>query len=162
MVRMASMPLIWNNLAAVGIEVRGELQDWPTLEEHAWPEDRKIVPDDFDTYLMGWSLSIDPDAAVIWSSKYEHPDGYNGYGYKNEEADALWEEGVKYVDPEKRKEIYYELEKILAEELPTIFLYNDNEIVAVNDRVKGVTIVSGLWDYAAKVFFDIYNVWIEE
>ncbi len=74
----------------------------------------------------------------------------------------MWEEGVKYVDPEKRKEVYFELEKILAEELPTIFLYNDNEIVAVNDRVKGVTIVSGLWDYAAKVFFDIFNVWIEE
>lgn len=162
MVRMASMPLIWQNLTAVGIEVRGELQDWPTLLGHVFPDDRKIEPDDFDTYLMGWSLSIDPDAAVIWSSKYEHPDGYNAYGYKNEETDALWEEGVKYVDPEKRKEIYYELEKILAEELPTIFLYNDNEIVAVNNRVKDVKIVSGLWDYAAKVFFDIYNVWIEE
>ncbi|MFH1583927.1 MAG: hypothetical protein ABIA56_02255, partial [Actinomycetota bacterium] len=79
-----------------------------------------------------------------------------------EETDVMWEEGVKYVDTEKRKEIYYELEKILAEELPTIFLYNDNEIVAVNNRVKDVKIVSGLGDYAAKVFFDIYNVWIEE
>lgn len=163
MVRMNSMPLIWSNLAAIGIQIRGQLMDWPTLEEHAFPTDRKITPEDFDTYLMGWGLSIDPDAAVIWSCAGEYPEGYNGYGYCNPDTDALWDEGVQYVDPEKRKEVYHKLEKMLAEDLPTIFLYNQNAIVAVNERVKGVKIVAGLGGYeAASVTFDIYNIYIEE
>jgi len=88
----------------------------------------------FDTFTMGWSLSVDPDPHYIWHSTSL----WNDPGFYNEESDALIEAGRTETDPEKRKEIYAEWQKLINKELPTMFLSYGVTIGAINQRVKGI------------------------
>jgi peptide/nickel transport system substrate-binding protein len=76
----------------------------------------------FDACILGWSLSVDPDAYEIWhSSQIEK--GFNFISYRNPEIDRLWEEGRKEYDIEKRKRIYWRIHELMAEDQPYTFLY---------------------------------------
>ena len=50
----------------------------------------------------------------------------NVEGYSNPKVDALFEAGGKEADPEKRKAIYLEVQKILLDEVPVAWLYEIN------------------------------------
>ncbi|MBE9124998.1 MULTISPECIES: ABC transporter substrate-binding protein [unclassified Coleofasciculus] len=54
------------------------------------------------------------------------------------EIDRLFEAGVKELDDEKRKEIYGQFQKIVAEQLPFIYLVNPLAFEAVRDRIQNV------------------------
>ena len=51
------------------------------------------------------------------------PDGRNRGRYSNPRIDELTEAGYKTINVEERKKIYSEIQKILAEDLPYIFLW---------------------------------------
>jgi len=70
-------------------------------------------------------------ADVTPSSNYGH--------YKNPKLDELLEKGVSTVDPAKRKEIYGELSKILAEDLPYAYLFYVADNIVISQRVKGLS-----------------------
>lgn len=57
--------------------------------------------------------------------------------YNNPKVTALLEKGVQTSDPAGREKIYHELQKIMMEELPNIWLYSDNVSVAYHPFVKG-------------------------
>lgn len=69
-------------------------------------------------------------ADVTPSSNYGH--------YKNPKIDELLEKGVSTVDPAKRKEIYAEVSKILAEDLPYAYLFYVADTIVMSKRVKGL------------------------
>ena len=56
---------------------------------------------------------------------FESGSGANYVAFKNEEADALMEQGVRETDQEARAEIYRKLQDLLAEELPWAPLFNN-------------------------------------
>ena len=89
---------------------------------------------EFDTFTMGWSLGVDPDPHGIWHSTSL----WNDPGFYNDESDRLIEAGRRETDPEKRKEIYAEWQRIINRELPTMFLSYGVTLSAVNQRVKGI------------------------
>jgi hypothetical protein len=49
-------------------------------------------------------------------------------GYSNPEVDSLYAEGIRSFDREVRKESYFRIQEILAEDIPMIFI---NDIVLV-------------------------------
>lgn len=130
-VREASAPIIKENLEAVGIKVNLQLMDFPSMREKA------INNHDFDLCLIGWGLSFDPDASFAFHSD-PAKGSWNYVGYKNERSDELLDAGVATTDMEERKEIYREWCKLVNEDLPYIFLYTQNDILAINNRVKNV------------------------
>jgi peptide/nickel transport system substrate-binding protein len=83
----------------------------------------------------------DPDIFEhIFDSASFAPKRANRTFYSNPKVDELIREGRSTLDPSKRKAIYAELQKIVAEDLPYINLwYLDNVLVHTN-RVHGIEI----------------------
>jgi peptide/nickel transport system substrate-binding protein len=108
--------LVQRQLREIGIDVTFEMYEWSVFLKNF------ITARHFDACLLGWSLSVDPDAYEIWhSSQIEK--GFNVTSYRNPEADRLWEEGRREYDKEKRKEVYWRIHELLNEDQPYTFLY---------------------------------------
>jgi peptide/nickel transport system substrate-binding protein len=58
-------------------------------------------------------------------------------GYSSQRADQLAEELKTTLDMNERSKKYLELQEISAQELPTIPLFNDTNIIAFNKKIKG-------------------------
>jgi len=108
--------LVQRQLRELGIDVKFELYEWSVFLKNF------INVKHFDACILGWSLSVDPDAYEIWhSSQIEK--GFNFVSYRNPELDRLWEEGRREYDIEKRKNIYWRIHELIAEDQPYTFLY---------------------------------------
>jgi len=145
-VREASAPLIQANLKDIGIKVNLQMMEFATLSSTVF--DKR----DMDAWLMGWSLSIDPDPGSIFL-----PDNKWGKvtGWTNSRNDDLIKKGTRVLKVTERKPIYVEWAKILNDELPYIFLYSQNDIDALRaDRIKG------LKPDARGSLWNIWELWI--
>jgi peptide/nickel transport system substrate-binding protein len=94
----------------------------------------------------------DPDVFEgFFHSRSFPPKRYNRERYSNPEVDRLIDEGRRTLDQDKRKQIYGEIQRILADDLPFInFLYLDNVIV-YSKRVNHLeTNPSGNYDFLRK------------
>lgn len=74
--------------------------------------------------LWAWSSAAQtPDynfqARRQWHSEFKRPRGVNG-GYNNPRMDELLEEDASTLDTERRREIWYEVQEILMEDMPFI------------------------------------------
>lgn len=108
--------LIQRQLREIGIDVIFELYEWSVFLKNF------INTKHFDACILGWGLSVDPDAYEIWhSSQIEK--GFNFISYQNPEVDRLLEMGRKEYDLEKRKKVYWRIHELLAEDQPYTFLY---------------------------------------
>jgi peptide/nickel transport system substrate-binding protein len=108
--------LVQRQLREIGIDVTLELYEWSVFLKDF------INAKHFDACILGWGLSVDPDAYEIWhSSQIEK--GFNFVSYRNPEVDRLWEEGRREYDVEKRKKIYWRIHELMAEDQPYTFLY---------------------------------------
>ena len=58
--------------------------------------------------------------------------------YANPEVDKLLEQGRPSCRQEERKQYYYRIQEILAEEQPIVFLYFPDALPAVSRRVHGI------------------------
>jgi peptide/nickel transport system substrate-binding protein len=108
--------LVQRQLREIGIDVTFELYEWSVFLKNF------VNAKHFDACVLGWSLSVDPDAYEIWhSSQIER--GFNFISYQNPEVDRLWEAGRKEYDVEKRKQIYWRIHELIADDQPYTFLY---------------------------------------
>lgn len=146
-VREASAPLIQDNLKQIGVKVTLQMMDFQTLSTTVF--DNR----DMQLWLMGWGLSTDPDPGPIFMPTNKWGKVTNWTSKRNEE---LIQQGVRVLKVEERKPIYVEWAKILNDELPYIFLYTQNNIHAVNNRIKGL-----LPDVRGP-FWNIHQLWIPE
>jgi len=119
--------LFQQNMADIGIKVNLNFMEFSAAVD-------RVDAREFDTFTMGWSLSVDPDPYGIWHSTSP----WNDPGFYNARSDELIEMGRKEMDIEKRKQIYAEWQQLINDELPTMFLSYGVVIAAVNERVKGI------------------------
>jgi peptide/nickel transport system substrate-binding protein len=75
-----------------------------------------------------------------WPSA-KNPDGGNRWLYKNAEVDRLVDEGRMEHDRERRKAVYGQVQRIVAEDLPIIPLWHEDNVVLANVDVQGYAIV---------------------
>jgi peptide/nickel transport system substrate-binding protein len=71
----------------------------------------------------------------------DQPDNLNRIRYRNPEADRLIEAGRYELDLEKRKAIYGRLQRLLAEDLPILPLWHDDNVAVQNRDVEGYVVV---------------------
>ncbi|HEY8346620.1 MAG TPA: peptide-binding protein [Symbiobacteriaceae bacterium] len=154
--REAVAAIIQANLKEVGIKVNIE-----PLDFSSWIENH-VTPGRYQAVLLGWSLSIDPDAESIFSSKFFPPNGQNSGWYKNEKVDELWVKGYSVIDPAERKKVYAELAKEITTDLPYVFLYQQNIIVGMRDRVKFKDEDKPVLSLPYGETRHIYNWWLSE
>jgi peptide/nickel transport system substrate-binding protein len=122
--------VIRDNLKDVGISMEMVPLEAPVLrQEH-------MGKHDFDAFLWGRGVFFDPDYYVTWST-WAIDGAYNFVSYTNPELDALLEKGRETLDPEERKNIYWQVQEILAEEQPIIFLDWPSALNGVNAKVQG-------------------------
>ena len=123
--------IIQSQLKKVGIKVNVRIIEWSALV-HEFLNKKK-----FEAVIMGWSLSRDPDQYPLWHSSQTKEGQYNFISYSNPEVDRLLVEGRRTLDRKKRLPIYRGLHRLMAEELPVIFLYHPEALPVIHKRFRG-------------------------
>lgn len=136
-IRERSAPIVEEYLEAVGINI--DLRQ--PKEAAAYFEDLENNAQDWDLYLVGWSLdSTDPDPTGLWDA----PAAYNYSRWNNTEADALLKEAntpPEAFDKAYRNEKLSEWQVKFGEDLPALILYAANSLWAHNSRLHGVDVL---------------------
>ncbi|MBI2321366.1 MAG: hypothetical protein HYU88_04570 [Chloroflexi bacterium] len=114
----------------VQVEVTG-------LEWGAYLDKLTKSPFDYDLFVLGWLSTIDPHWSYqIWSEA-TIPD-LNAGGYVNKKVEELFRQGAREFDREKRKKIYQEIQKLITDDLPYMFLSVNMSYTGVSKRVRGI------------------------
>ena len=91
----------------------------------------------YEVLLFGEKLGSDPDPFPFWhSSQNEYP-GLNLAVFSNKTVDQLLEDARKTNDWATREKNYLAFQKIVSQQLPAIFLYNQIYIYPQDDSIKG-------------------------
>jgi ABC-type transport system substrate-binding protein len=115
-------------LAAVGI-------DWKIDSLDTAAATARMRNLDYDLAGGGYAWIWEPD---LMATNLYHPKGGFNYGRsENKKAIALIEEGKRVVGKEKRKKIYWELEKVLYENYEDVWLWWHISVVAYRKNVQG-------------------------
>lgn len=128
-------PIVQSNLKDIGIQLELSSMEFSTLM------DQVVGNHDFELYLMGNNIGIDPDPKPYWHStsasdkKGEY--AWNISGFKNTEADKMMEAGLSTFDLNQRKEIYKNFAKLMNEELPWVYFFSQNTKLAYNSQLEG-------------------------
>ena len=137
--RVAVARAIASQLAEVGIAVEVRPFEFGTFfadikrgnYQLATMQSPEITEPDF--YHWFFHSSLIPDA--------RNPDGSNRWRYRNPVLDRVVEAGRREADPAKRKPIYAEAQRIVADDLPIVPLWHEDNVVLSNADVQGYTIV---------------------
>lgn len=97
---------------------------------------RTLVPsgEQNSMYVLGWSSTntLDADAAIY--AILHSGESYSTYN--NPEVDAKLEEARGTTDEERRKTLYKEIQEIVLEDAPRIFLYQENQYYGVSNKLN--------------------------
>jgi peptide/nickel transport system substrate-binding protein len=139
-------------LADVGIEM--EIREAPITAIQEGLINGDVHATRWQWTYGGWDGEPDPryvlqtGAATNWNS------------LSDPELDALMDQGVQETDPNKRKEIYDQVQEYVAENVPMLYFSFPTLFTHFNTRIKGLPegeIASG-----ANLFAKVREWWIEE
>jgi len=125
----AALPVIVDNLKDAGIDVTVE-----TVDGGVWIKDW-IVPQSPPT-MNDWGGFVDPDQA-FHRHFHSAPGGKDFRRWKNRQADELLDTGRATLDRGKRKQIYDQVQRLVAEDPITIPLYSPDLLYGRQKSVKG-------------------------
>ncbi|KAA0257758.1 peptide-binding protein [Deferribacter autotrophicus] len=116
----------------IGVDVEIRILEWATfISEY-------IDKRNFQVVILGWSIPQEPDLYDVWHSSNCRDKKLNFICYQNKEVDKLIELARTEFDTEKRKEYYYKIQEIFAEEQPYTFLYVPDALIALHKRFRNV------------------------
>ncbi len=132
-VREGIATLAQQQLSDLGIAL-----DVQALEFQAFLDTLKKEPFDYDLFVLGWSSSTNPYFAYqIWSES-SIPQ-LNSGAYVNKQVEDLYKQARTEFDKEKQKTIYNQIQKLITDDEPYVFLYEGKQYTGVNKRVGGIT-----------------------
>jgi peptide/nickel transport system substrate-binding protein len=122
--------IIRNEMYKAGIEVGANPLDfsifYQTVQKH-----------EFDAMLGSWSTSSTPeDPRQLWHTESWKTYGSNFVGFGNEYSDSLIEKANVEMNPAKRELIMGEIQKLVWEEQPYVFLFNATKKIAISKRFE--------------------------
>ncbi len=130
-VRELCAEVIQQQLKKAGIDVTIRIMEWSTFIH------QYIDKKNFDALVMGWQLGRDPDNYAMWHSSQQKEGQYNFCGYANPQVDRWLVEARGTFDIPKREALYHKIHAQIADDLPYIFLYCPDELVAIHKRFQG-------------------------
>lgn len=115
-----------------GVQVKAEFLPPEQLLE------KRVKPRDYELLIFGQALSFEPDPLSFWHSRdKEHP-GLNLSLYENTRVDTILEQARQEMDTGQRIELYKELNSIIGQDYPAIFLYSPHLLQLTNSNIKGI------------------------
>ncbi len=91
----------------------------------------------FDAVSLAWSGVVEYDPKQIWHSESMRSGGSNFIGYSNKQVDKEIDQGREELDMEKRKKIFGHVYRMIAEDAPYAFLFNERyQLYAHSARMK--------------------------
>jgi peptide/nickel transport system substrate-binding protein len=98
----------------------------------------RLFPGNYQTALLQFNVAGDPDAPsfLFWHSS--RIGATNLARYRNDEVDRLIEQGRSEYDLEKRKTIYHDIHRIMAEDVASIFLFVRRIYTGATSRIAGL------------------------
>ncbi|MDG4647193.1 ABC transporter substrate-binding protein [Roseibacterium sp. SDUM158017] len=126
------------DLEAVGFDVTIETYEWNTFLGRVNPG----LEGEADMAEMAW-MTNDPDTLpylALRTAAWPAEGGFNSGYYSNPEVDALLEEARTATDQERRAELYREMQRIVQEDAPWVFVANWKQNAVTNDRVENFTL----------------------
>ncbi|MEA3497460.1 MAG: peptide-binding protein [Campylobacterota bacterium] len=130
--RVNAAEILQYQLSFAGIDMKIRVMEWQAFLNTI------VHPRNFDAIILGWGLSLMPDARSIWHSSSDKTGGFNMVGYKNSEVDKLIEDGEITINKEKLSKIYKKIYKKISDDIPYLFLYIPNSITVVNKNIRNV------------------------
>ncbi len=149
--RRPEAELVQQDLAAVGIEMRIVERPVATILE-------QLPKGQMDASLFNWTYGGawgEPDASTTLKSGVAR----NFSRWKNARVDDLLGQGLREVDPNKRKKIYNEVQAIFAEEVPFLYMMYWDWFNIFTRRIKGLPNTATLGD--SGLFRTAHRWWIE-
>ncbi len=127
--RVDMATIIQAQLAEAGITTEIVQQEWGAYLN-------VLQQKQHDVFLLGWGLSVpDPDYAV--SGLLETNAGTNYTTFSDTKLDEMLAKGRSLPDGEERAKVYRDMQMYINEQLPMIYLHNDEAIAGVRKIVKG-------------------------
>jgi len=105
----------------------------------------------FDAVIEGWVNGVDPDDSSQFMCRMQPPAGWNSYRYCNPELDALEGQALSSYDQATRQRAYAKIQSILAEDVPMVVLYFQQQQDVVNLDLKNY--------YPASAVTPFWNTW---
>ncbi|MBN1457559.1 MAG: hypothetical protein JW912_06895 [Sedimentisphaerales bacterium] len=119
------------DLKKIGVDMKTRTIEWSSFIE-------KIRGHEFQAETAMWGTGTDPDTSWnLWRTE-EYEVGRNYGGYSNSRVDELFVLGRREFDFEKRKKIYQEIHKIIYEDQPYTWVYNEPILSAINKSIRGI------------------------
>jgi peptide/nickel transport system substrate-binding protein len=115
----------------VGVEVKTQTEEW-----NAFLKRIGAAPDgtrDYDAFLVGFQWGVDPSQRDMWHSE----GGFNLNKYNNPDINKVLDDALATLDQSKRKDFYFKMQQIVAEDVPSMILYFPQATVGMNKRVSG-------------------------
>ena len=130
--RQKCAEIIQRQLKDVGITVKIRILEWSAFVSDFINKRR------FDAVILGWSITMDPDAYDVWHSSKTAPEELNFMSYNNPKADEMLEKGRSTFNQSQRKKYYDRFQEIIAEDQPYTFLYVPEDLIIVSSRFRGI------------------------
>lgn len=108
----------------------------------------------FDFYFAGWATVTRDADFPLWRNFHagEATITGNQLRYANKDVDKLIEQGQETIEPQARKRIYADAQRLIWHDAPWLFLYWPELIHGVDKRVRGfrqepnsITLVRDAW-----------------
>lgn len=112
-------------LQEVGVNLVIDVADFPTVLDRS---DNR----DFEILVLAWvnTAGLD-DPKQVWHSDSNKKGGSNRVGFNSKECDKLIEELRSCMDPAEQNRLYQEIQKLIVEQQPYVFLFVPKELIII-------------------------------
>lgn len=129
-VRRNAAQIIQAQLAEYGIELKIDVLEMGALVDAA-------CAGDYHLHIGRYSMTPSPLYCSQW---FKSEQKWNFMQYKNEEYDRLWSEASSTLDQEKRGELIVEMQKVMDEDAPAVWVCHGSRAWGLSDRVSEAVI----------------------
>ena len=151
-----TVTLVVEAMKEIGINAKARVMPWEQMADVVW-YDR----DAWD--MTGWQMTarperLDPDEFtfnLFHSSTAEN--GYNFIGYNNPQYDQVAEEQRVTIDQERRRELIYQAQQIIADDCTYIFSVNPLVNIVYNNQVFAADSIQEMAGLGIKNFWTYLN-----
>lgn len=129
--------MVQSELKKIGVQVDISVMDGSEAIQ-------RLKAGNYQSAYLSWDLDPDPDPyALFHSSQFPVRGGQNIVFYQNGEADRLMDEARHELDMSKRKDIYWRLHEILAQDQPYTWVVQVSAKWGLNKRLHNVVASRG-------------------
>ncbi|OQX87745.1 hypothetical protein B6D60_03280 [candidate division KSB1 bacterium 4484_87] len=127
------LTIVQQQLKKIGVAMKIKVVEWSVYLNTF------VAKRNFDMCVTRGGLGVlAPDLSFEFHSSQIHDTEYNWATYINHELDELIENSLRTFDREKQKKYFYRAQEIISEDVPVIYLYMRNSMIATSRRVQGV------------------------